>query len=48
MNNVDASMITYFKANYENDICDNLIKLWERGCKKEKKKSIIIFQGKEK
>ena len=25
INNVDANMITYFTANYENDICDNLI-----------------------
>ena len=27
LNNVDANMITYFSANYENDICDNLIEL---------------------
>ena len=25
LNNVDANIITYFTANYENDICDNLI-----------------------
>ena len=30
LNNVDANMITYFTANYENDICDNLIELWEK------------------
>ena len=29
-NNVDAKMITYFTKNYENDICDILIELWER------------------
>ena len=40
-------MITYFTANYENDICDNLIELWERDCKKEEEKSIKIFHGKE-
>ena len=27
-------MITYFTANYEDDICDNIIELWERDCKK--------------
>ena len=27
-------MITYFTANYEDDICDNKIELWERDCKK--------------
>ena len=32
LTNVDANMITYFTANYENDICDNLIELWERDC----------------
>ena len=47
LNNVDANMITYFTANYENDICDNLIELWERDCKKEEEKSIKIFHGKE-
>ena len=41
-------MITYFTANYENDICDNLIELWEKDCKKEEEKSIKIFHGKEK
>ena len=40
-------MITYFTANYENDICDNLIELWERDCKKEEEKSIKVFHGKE-
>ena len=40
-------MMTYFTANYENDICDNLIELWERDCKKEKEKSIKIFHDKE-
>ena len=44
--NVDASMVTYFTANYENNICDNLIELWERECRKEEK-SIKIFCGKE-
>ena len=29
LNNVDTNMITYFTAYYENDICDNLIKLWQ-------------------
>ena len=47
LNNVDANMITYFTANYENDICDNLIELWERECKKEEEKSIKTFHGKE-
>ena len=47
LNNVDANMITYFTANHENDICDNLIELWERDCKKEEEKSINIFHGKE-
>ena len=27
-------MITYFTANYEDGICDNIIELWERDCKK--------------
>ena len=40
-------MIRYFTANYENDICDNLIEVWERDCKKEEEKSIKIFHGKE-
>ena len=30
VNNIDAKIITYFTANYDNDICDNLIELWER------------------
>ena len=30
VNNIDEKMITYFTANYDNDICDNLIELWER------------------
>ena len=47
LNNVDATIITYFTANYENDICDNLIELWERDCKKEEEKSIRRFHGKE-
>ena len=37
LNNVDANIIAYFTANCENDICDNLIELWERDCKKEEK-----------
>ena len=40
-------MITYFTANYENDICDNLIELWERDCKRDEEKSIKIFHDKE-
>ena len=40
-------MIRYFTANYEKDICDNLIEVWERDCKKEEEKSIKIFHGKE-
>ena len=47
LNNVDANMITCFTANYENDICDNLIELWDRDCKKEEEKSIKIFHGRE-
>ena len=43
LNNVDASMITYVTANYENDICDNLIELWERDCKKKKKNQLKYF-----
>ena len=27
-------MITYFTANYEDDICDNITELWERDWKK--------------
>ena len=30
VNNIDEKMITYFTANYDNDICGNLIELWER------------------
>ena len=40
-------MVTYFTANYEKNICDNLIKFWERDCKKLKEKSIKIFHGKD-
>ena len=47
LNNVDANMITYFTTKHENDICDKLIELWETDCKKEEKKSIKIFHGKE-
>ena len=47
LNDVDANMIIYFTANYENDICNNLIELWERDCKKEEEKSITIFHDKE-
>ena len=47
LNDVDANMITYFTANYENNIWDKLIELWERDCKKKEEKSIKIFHGKE-
>ena len=47
LNNIDARMITYFTANDENDICDNLVELWERDCKKAEERSIKIFHGKE-
>ena len=47
LNNVDWNMIAYFTANHENDICDNLIELWERDCKKGEEKSVKIFHGKE-
>ena len=47
LNNVDANMITCITTNYENDICDNLIELWDRDCKKEEEKSIKIFHGRE-
>ena len=40
-------MIIYFTENYENNICDNLIELWERDCKKEEEKSFKIFHGKQ-
>ena len=30
VNNIHEKTITYFIANYDNDICDNLIELWER------------------
>ena len=40
-------MITYFTGNYENDICDNLIELWEKDYEKEEEKLIKIFHGKE-
>ena len=46
LNNVDGNIITHFTANYKNNICDNLIELWDRDCKKEEK-SIKIFHGKE-
>ena len=39
-------MITYFTANYDNDICGNLIELWERDSQKEEEKSIKVFHGK--
>ena len=29
LNNLDPNMITYFTENYESDIYDNLIELWE-------------------
>ena len=47
LNNVDENMITYFTAEYENDIWDNLIKLWERNCKKDEEKPIKNFHIKE-
>ena len=47
LNNIDANMIIYFTINCENDICDNLIELWERDCNIKKEKSIKIFHGKE-
>ena len=47
LNNIDANMRTYFTANHENEICDNLIELWKRDCKKEEEKSIKVFHGKE-
>ena len=47
LNNVDANMTAYLLANYENDICDNLIELWERDRKKSEEKSIKMFYGKE-
>ena len=40
-------MITYFTGNYENDICDDLIELWEKDYEKEEEKLIKIFHGKE-
>ena len=40
-------MIKYFTTNYENDICDSLIEVWERDCKKEEEKLIKIFYDKE-
>ena len=47
LNNVDANMTACLLANYENDICDNLIELWERDRKKSEEKSIKMFYGKE-
>ena len=47
LNNIDAKIITYFTANDENNICGNLIELWERDCKKAEERSIKIFHGKE-
>ena len=35
LNNANVNMITYFTANYENDICDILIELWERDSKQK-------------
>ena len=35
LNNANANMITYFTANYENDIFDILIELWERDSKQK-------------
>ena len=37
LSNLDANMITYFTANYENNICDNLIELCERETDDSKK-----------
>ena len=47
LNQVDANIIAYFTGNYGKNICDNLVELWERDCKKEEEKSIKIFHGKE-
>ena len=47
LNNVDANMITHFTTNYQNNIYDNLVELWQRDCKKEEKILIKIFHGKE-
>ena len=38
-------MITYFTANYENDVGDNLIELLEKDFKDIEEKSIKIFYG---
>ena len=43
LNNAHANMTTYFTANYENVICDNLIELWERDCKKEEENQSKCF-----
>ena len=41
-------MMTYFTTNYQNGICDNLIQLWEKACKKKEEKSIKIIHRKRK
>ena len=43
LNNVDGNIITHFTANYKNNICDNLIELWERDCKKEEENQSKYF-----
>ena len=47
LNDVNANMIRYFTANYENDIYYNLIDLREKDSKKEEEKSVAIFYEKE-
>ena len=41
-------MITYFATNVQNGICDNLMQLWKKDCKKKEKKSIKIIHRKRK
>ena len=39
-------MLSYVSANYKNNIYDNLIKLWERDCKKEEENQLKSFMEK--
>ena len=44
--NLDAIMTAHFTMNYENDICNPLIELWETGYQKEEQKSYEVFNTK--
>ena len=41
---INEKITTYLKANYENDICNNLIEVWGIFMKKRKGTSTLLFQ----